>query len=557
MTPPSPRDRARRTARTPLRSLLTLLLAGVMTAPRAEVTEDTRARFNALEAQGVAVGEITLSINNIFDTSKPGENKSLYRFANRIHVTTRPSAIRSQLLFEPGDPIVAQNIEESERLLRSNPFIFDASIRVLRVEDGRADLLVETRDNWTLFPEISLSRSGGETRWTLGLEEDNILGTGSAVTVSRRRDDDRSSTNFAFSDRNVGRTWISLDLRYRDSDDGEARRFRVAQPFYSLQSRFSAGFDVFTEDREEPLFSRGSEIGRFRQDERGLNAWWGVSNGLVDGWTTRYRFGVVVSDNQFDVPEDEPPTPLIPDDRDLRYPVVSVQRVEDRFEKVQNFNQIMQTEDLFLGRSYSLSLGYAGTSLGADRSAFIVNAAGTTNYGDPAKSLLTLSGRVSGRLESGTVRNGRARIDARYVRRQSPRRSAFVGTRIELGKNLDVDRPITLGGRTGLRGYDRAFGNGDASALFTVEQRFFTDWFPWRLFRVGGAVFADVGRTWGEDVTGREDSRWLADVGVGLRLGNARGNNNTVFHLDFAKPLESGPDIDSGLQISFEAKRGF
>ncbi|MEO1319528.1 MAG: BamA/TamA family outer membrane protein, partial [Pseudomonadota bacterium] len=218
---------------------------------------------------------------------------------------------------------------------------------------------------------------------------------------------------------------------------------------------------------------------------------------------------------------------------------------------------IMQTEDLFLGRSYSLSLGYAGTGIGADRSAFIVNAAGTTNFGNPSEALLTLSGRLSGRVESGTVRNGRARIDARYVRRQSARRSAFVGTRIELGKNLDVDRPIVLGGRTGLRGYDRAFGNGDASALFTVEQRFFTDWFPWRLFRVGGAVFADVGRTWGEDVTGRKDSRWLADVGIGLRLGNARGNNNTVFHLDFAKPLESGPDIDSGLQISFEAKRGF
>jgi len=31
--------------------------------------------------------------------------------------------------------------------------------------------------------------------------------------------------------------------------------------------------------------------------------------------------------------------------------------------------------------------------------------------------------------------------------------------------------------------------------LLTVEQRFYTDWYPFRLARIGAAVFGDVGRT--------------------------------------------------------------
>lgn len=528
----------------------------MLPAPRV-AADDELPTFTELEATGAVVGEITLSIENIFDTSKPEEDKWVFRFANRMHVTTRPSAIRSQLLFEPGDPINAQRMEESERILRSNPFIFDAHVRPLRIDGERVDVLVETRDNWTLFPEIGLSRTGGETRWQFGLEEDNILGTGSAVSVSRRRDDDRSSTSFSFSDRNVGRSWIALDLSYRDSDDGEGRRVRVAQPFYSLNSRRAASIDASTDDREEPLFSRGEEIGNFRQDERSLVAWWGFSRGLVEGWTTRWRVGAVISDNRFGPPADGIVTPAVPADRDLRYPFVAVERVEDRFEKVQNFNQIMQTEDLFLGRRFALTLGFADAQFGADRSALIVGASAAVNYGDPATDFVTLSGRLDSRVESGDVANGRLRVDARYYRRQSPRRTAYLGTRVELGRRLDVDNPITLGGNNGLRGYDRNFGNGDASAILTLEQRFFTDWYPFKLFRVGGAVFADVGRIWGEDQTGFADDRWLADVGIGLRLGNTRGNNNRVFHLDIAKPLASGTGIDSGVQISFEAKRGF
>jgi hypothetical protein len=36
---------------------------------------------------------------------------------------------------------------------------------------------------------------------------------------------------------------------------------------------------------------------------------------------------------------------------------------------------------------------------------------------------------------------------------------------------------------------------GTSRGLLTFEQRFYTDWYPFRLARFGAAVFGDVGRT--------------------------------------------------------------
>ncbi len=90
----------------------------------------------------------------------------------------------------------------------------------------------------------------------------------------------------------------------------------------------------------------------------------------------------------------------------------------------------------------------------------------------------------------------------------------------------------------------------------TAEQRYFTDWYPFRLFRVGGAIFADVGRTWGENPVGGAPAGWLKDIGVGLRLGSTRSTGRDVVHIDIAFPLDGDPSIDD-VQFLLESKRSF
>ena len=107
-----------------------------------------------------------------------------------------------------------------------------------------------------------------------------------------------------------------------------------------------------------------------------------------------------------------------------------------------------------------------------------------------------------------------------------------------------------------MRGYPLRYQSGTASALLTVEERFYTDWFPFHLFNVGAAVFADAGRTWGRDVAGEEPLGMLSDVGIGLRIGNARSGLGNVLHIDLAVPLVRQPGIDA-VQLLIETRHSF
>jgi hypothetical protein len=80
--------------------------------------------------------------------------------------------------------------------------------------------------------------------------------------------------------------------------------------------------------------------------------------------------------------------------------------------------------------------------------------------------------------------------------------------------------------------------------LFTVEQRVYTDWYPFRLVRVGGAAFFDIGRAWfPEDPIRPKEFGWLKDVGCGLRLASSRSGFGNVVHIDVAFPFDKPNEV--------------
>jgi outer membrane translocation and assembly module TamA len=76
------------------------------------------------------------------------------------------------------------------------------------------------------------------------------------------------------------------------------------------------------------------------------------------------------------------------------------------------------------------------------------------------------------------------------------------------------------------------------------------------LLRVGGAVFADVGRAWGGDNINRVNPGWLGNVGVGLRLFNVRSAFISVIHLDVAVPINPDPGM-SRVQFLIHTRASF
>ena len=230
--------------------------------------------------------------------------------------------------------------------------------------------------------------------------------------------------------------------------------------------------------------------------------------------------------------------------------------VEDEFVESQNRNQIAKTEDFQMGLHVSASLGWSDTSIGADRDALLYRARATRGFGKLDETALLLEGQASGRVESGDLANALLSLHARFYHRQSEKRVFFASITGIAGEDLDLDNPLYLDGDTGIRGYPLRYRSAESSFVATIEQRYFTDWYPWRLVRVGGAIFADAGRAWGPNPLGEEDRGWLTDVGFGLRFSPTRFATTKVFHLDVAFPLNGDASIDS-VQISFGSKRSF
>ena len=139
--------------------------------------------------------------------------------------------------------------------------------------------------------------------------------------------------------------------------------------------------------------------------------------------------------------------------------------------------------------------------------------------------------------------NGLMDASLRYYVEQSKNWLFFTTLLGTKGWRLDLDDQILLGGDNGLRGYPLRYQDGTARALWTVEQRYFTDWYPFRLFRVGAAVFFDAGRVWGTRRSRRQTLGLLKDAGFGLRFGNSRSGFGNVVHVDVAFPFEATSGI--------------
>ena len=509
-----------------------------------------------LESDQVVIGDIILVKQDVFDLSNPKENNAFYRLANRLHIITRDSVIKQQLLFASGDEFSKRLVEETERILRRNTFFYDASITPVNREDGTVDLQVDTRDVWTLKPGFSLSRSGGENRTSVKLEELNLFGWGQQVRIARSSDVDRDSTLFSFRDKNLGRSWAQLRFDYSDNSDGHWNSLSVIRPFFALDARWTAGVTGTDFDLQRRLYDLGEQAAEYRHERQFYSAFGGWSEGLRDGWVRRYTAGVAYDENLFSEVPDATLPPAIPNDRELVYPYFGIEILEDQFETAQNRDQIKRTEDFLTGTRIAATLGWSDEDFGSDRDAALYWLSASRSFGDLAKSAVLLSANASGRVESGDAVNALLSVRARFYKQQSDQRTFFTTISATYGDNLDLDNPVELGGGTGLRGYPLRYQTGDSKILLTVEQRYFWNWYPFRLFRVGGAIFADTGRTWGDNPLGGESLGWLSNVGFGLRLAPTRTGSRSIIHIDLAFPLDGDDSIDS-VQFLIESKRSF
>lgn len=535
-----------------------LLAAIAATAPAwaDDLTEDPY-DLRALEAREVRIGHIRLIVDDVFDTGNPREDKASFRLANALHRRTRRETIESQLLFRSGDLLSVQKLEETERILRSRGYLSAAEVRAVRIENGLIDLEVRVHDVWTLSPGIGFGRAGGENRSSIELEEANFLGLGSKLALSRTFDVDRSALELEYAHTNLFGTWWQIAARHADASDGASTALEVGLPFYSLDARRSFSMRLSRDEREQPLYDLGRETSRLRVSRTVAAFETGFSRGLRAGWTRRWLAGVRLDETELAAAEDD--ASAVFERRRLFYPWIGLELLEDRYRCEQNLDQIGRVEDLYLGRSLRAELGWS-PGAGSTSDAAVLSLNGRWSLSPNDRDLLQLEASGAGRLEGGEPRSFRTQVVIRGYHRLTPRQLLASHLSVVALRNPDPEQQLLLGGDSGLRGYPLRFQSGERHALATLEYRFFTDWCPLRLARVGGAVFFDTGRAWSGSGGLASEAGWLSDIGFGLRLGNTRSSHGSVLHLDLAVPLNrnipGAGSIDS-LQFLVKTRTSF
>ncbi len=510
----------------------------------------------ALLAAGARIGAIRVIPREIFDTSLPEENTSLFRLANQLHVRSRDATIETQLLFRSGEPYDPRLLAETERVLRLSRYLLDAQIRPVAWHDGVVDVEVVTTDVWTLNPGLSYGRKGGANTSGFALEELNLLGLGSQVSIDHSSGIDRDTTTFLYRDRQLGDSWWRLALDYSDNSDGRNQGLVLDHDFYALDSRWAAGGFFRDDDRIDPRFDLGQRVGEYRSQVRSGTVYGGWSAGLVAGRVVRYTAGLSFDERDYSAVPGSTFATVPPRDLKLVYPWVAAEWLQDEYRELRNRDQIERTEDFEYGWRARAQLGFADGAFGADRSSVLFNTRLSRGIEVGRRQTWLFSAALSGRHEEGAFADVLLNGSARWYLRQSDRRLLFAALGFDAGHRLDADRQILLGGDSGLRGYPLRYQGGEGRWLFTLEQRAFSNWYPFRLVNVGAAAFVDVGGAWGDNPFGTRAQGVLSDVGVGLRLGNGRSGLGNVLHIDLAFPLNGDRSIQS-MQLLVETKRSF
>ncbi len=189
---------------------------------------------------------------------------TLGAFATSLHVRTRPSTVRRQLLFAVGDTVDTLRVAESLRRLRQRRYLSDVDIEATSCTGTTAvDLVVRTRDAWSTRAELSMkSSSGGGTAGTtnqstgtsstIGLEERNLFGSGRGAKIYVRSFGSRLGAGVQLDDPWFLGTSYSAQIGSDSYRDGADMRLRLAKREESIFDVWGSSLTVARGIRKVP-----------------------------------------------------------------------------------------------------------------------------------------------------------------------------------------------------------------------------------------------------------------------------------------------------------------
>ena len=482
---------------------------------------------------GLPIDTVVIDNRNIFDTDDPAYSGFVFSLANKLHIVTRETVIRRELLLHEGDLFSSELAAETARNLRSRCHLYNAWIEVDSLANGHLAVTVVTVDVWSIVGGLTISTDGGETDATVGFEERNLLGYNQFLqleyTLRERWNDYMLGV---FRDTRLAGKPISLRLELKTDSFDDRRQITIAKPFYNLSQKYAYNFDfiyrrartefyedqqIIAQSKNKGLFVTAGTSLRFGNYRRKI--------GPEIEYEYRYK-------NTFDQQLYSAEPVVFSEDSVLHrirlgFFVENVDYVAAR-----QINGFGYTEDFTTGQSLAVSLRRAFPP-GFRTYAYdqlIVDANLGWRKGNNL-FLFSTSGAITFR-GSSEVRRA-TDFTLRYYFNRLAWLTVAARSQFVRDWRTDGQARLTLGGKSGLRGFPTEFRTGDRLLLGNVEARFFP---RLELLSVlfGGTAFMDVGRAYKPDESISFTDFDVA-VGVGLRVSFEKSSRSRILRFDLSR----------------------
>lgn len=499
--------------------------------------------------QGKRIENIEITVNDIFDLSNPDENKPLFRMANRLQVNTQKNVIKTQLLFKEGEPLNSQKVNESLRVLFSRQYLLQAQAIITHACDDRVSIRVIVKDAWGIKPAIAFSSKGGEKSSTLGMSDTNFLGTGYQVAFAYEKDPNGNALSYFLRTDNFLRNNYRLDITHTELSEGQSGRFALQKPFIGLNSDWAYGVESTHDNQERIIRWQDEVIDRYAYDERSSQIFIGKSIAQTGLSAWRLRAGLT------DYEE------TLGDNGAMRFEHqnawLSLEKTTSYYRQYQNLHFIQQVDDVPLESQMRVQIG-----VGQDAEGHRIHLL-NMRYQRPLVATdhhLWQMALTSRWLDQFPDDQWSVRLDSQYYAQINDHQRWAIRAHWQQQHAPQPHQQLVLGELSGLRGYPNNFQRGAQRLVFSIERRYYSDWHPWNLLRLGALVFWDTGRVWGErtNLIGQPDSpealqrynrgnsgKLLSSVGLGLRLHSSKSGTPAVVHFNIGFPLvrEKGANI--------------
>jgi hypothetical protein len=514
------------------------------------------------------ISEITFDRQKPFLPEATSEDASMggvFRFLNSIHVATTEGTIRWELLFEEGDCLDPALLQESERNLRTLPYMAEARIRSQQLADGSHRVDVMTLDGWALTLGFVLEVEGGFQVTGFSASAKNLFGTGTGVGYFRNTFRERQRIGGQARQPNLFGTRVDGIFHGGSTRSGNYFSQSFFRPFtgevgdnafrqsahkrddyfgYSVEPSlgYTQALIRFEAEQYEAMYERrfGDDVGmRFMA---GL----GFSREVV-----RFPFGAagtqIVLDDDFSQPMDAPPevgaeiSSQIRDHATNRMTfTVGVRSL--RFRTKLGLDALRATQDIQVGTDLTLTVA-PGLPWGDDNASDVLTRVqGATGFTGGNFYVL-----VGADFQARNVRDDDGGgptgwrdmlFEVNGTGYWTFSETSTLVSRLLYTSGSKMDRPfqLTLGGREAVRAYDEDAFPGAKRVLATLEQRIPFPGLSLSFLDLGLAGFIDAGKVWGGDVPFGATSDWEAGVGVGLRIGIPAGGQS-ILRVDLGVPL--------------------